>query len=724
MKLSIPFIILLLAITGYRSQAQNIELDWVQSFGNEEEVRLHGLYVTPEGEISATGGFPNTIDVDTSTETFELSSPLSSTFYNLNWDTNSEFIWANQGEQNGTANGNAICQDTEGNTYTIGVFNGTVDFAPGSDEFLVTNTGQNTCFIMKTDVEGNLSWVKVIERVDATSYSHGTSITTDSNGNIFVAGFFAGVVDFDDDPDTTYILDDNIFAFNKKMFYAKFTSEGELLWVNQIDSSSKTGEINAIDTDINNNLLITGHFTGNTDFDPGEGEFFIEGISDAFVLKVNNDGELLWVAPIISTAIENDGKGIKTDPEGNVYTVGIFGGIPDFDPSEETEFNLTASSSQNTFVQKLDPDGNLIWATAIESIHSNSGDAIDVNSEGQVYITGTFAGLTNFGSEDDVYELDTDNPIHNIYMALLDTEGSLIWAHRLGNSSGGVASSIKVDEENNVYLGGYINTQTDFDLSSETFFEGPETDNFDAFIAKYIRCISDEITFSQETLTEIHVECEAEMPEPPIAESVCGYIVTATTTMEFPITTPGTYSITWEYETSDGSLFYQTQNINISTIDNSVTIEDNMLTAEAEGYSYQWVDCNNDFSPIPGATEQTFTPETNGSYAVEITNNEECFTRSECTDITNIGIGLPQYDLLNSISLHPTPVTDVLHISSEKMPEELTVTVFNISGQEIQQEHYTNTTHIELNIKGKSGIYFIELKTPDGNILKKKIVKH
>ena len=61
----------------------------------------------------------------------------------------------------------------------------------------------------------------------------------------------------------------------------------------------------------------------------------------------------------------------------------------------------------------------------------------------------------------------------------------------------------------------------------------------------------------------------------------------------------------------------------INPIDTSVTINNNILTANFNATEYQWVDCNNNFNPIPGDTLQTciLCQTVNGNYAVIVTES-------------------------------------------------------------------------------------------------------
>ena len=58
--------------------------------------------------------------------------------------------------------------------------------------------------------------------------------------------------------------------------------------------------------------------------------------------------------------------------------------------------------------------------------------------------------------------------------------------------------------------------------------------------------------------------------------------------------------------------------------DSTVVQNGTVLTASLDSAMYQWVDCDNNFSPISGATSQSFTPTLTGNYALEISVMGEC----------------------------------------------------------------------------------------------------
>lgn len=160
--------------------------------------------------------------------------------------------------------------------------------------------------------------------------------------------------------------------------------------------------------------------------------------------------------------------------------------------------------------------------------------------------------------------------------------------------------------------------------------------------------------------------------------------------------------------------------VTVSNLNLSIGQTSTTLTSAQAGGTYQWIDCNNGNAPINNATQQAFTPLTNGSYAVVITLNS-CSDTSNCINFTTAGISE-----MNSLSasIFPNPFVDQLEIKFSNMQSAAEITVTDISGKLV----YSNTDaspeksiRIETN-DWKAGTYFIKVVTPEG-IMREKIIK-
>ena len=153
-----------------------------------------------------------------------------------------------------------------------------------------------------------------------------------------------------------------------------------------------------------------------------------------------------------------------------------------------------------------------------------------------------------------------------------------------------------------------------------------------------------------------------------------------------------------------------TINLTINTVNNSVTQNGFILSANATtATNYQWLNCNNNFAIISGATNQTFTATANGNYAVEVTQNG-CIDTSACYTIT--GVGINEITTSNNFQLFPNPTADVVTVQLHSSCSNYTIEISNTLGEVVQSAEFKVQSVATLNLQSlPSGIYFIKVKS-------------
>ncbi len=220
-------------------------------------------------------------------------------------------------------------------------------------------------------------------------------------------------------------------------------------------------------------------------------------------------------------------------------------------------------------------------------------------------------------------------------------------------------------------------------------------------------------------LLDVTDECEV-TPTAPSATDNCTGVITGTPNVAFPITASGTTTVTWIYDDGNGNTSTQTQNVIITPIDNGITqIDAITLRADAAGYHYQWVDCDNENASVPGATSQSFTPTIAGNYACEI-NNGTCTVITACLASS---VGILENGFGNSLVVYPNPTSGSLKVELGDVYNGTVVKLFNARGQVVLNESFGTTDEIKLNIEGLSGLYILEIKTDEGKIARINVLK-
>ena len=103
--------------------------------------------------------------------------------------------------------------------------------------------------------------------------------------------------------------------------------------------------------------------------------------------------------------------------------------------------------------------------------------------------------------------------------------------------------------------------------------------------------------------------------------------------------------------------------LNIDTVDVSTSFQGMTMSANTtvQGTTYQWVDCDANNTPIPGAVNQFFTATDNGNYAVIITQGS-CSVMSACVNASDVSISTLKE---NPFNVFPNPSFDNITIQGE-----------------------------------------------------------
>ena len=154
----------------------------------------------------------------------------------------------------------------------------------------------------------------------------------------------------------------------------------------------------------------------------------------------------------------------------------------------------------------------------------------------------------------------------------------------------------------------------------------------------------------------------------------------------------------------------------------SVTQSGTILTANTNGASYQWIDCNNGNSPIANATNQSYTPTTNGSYAV-IINQNGCSDTSSCVNITGVGIIPLSLGEGQGERLFPNPTNGLITLLLSRKLNNVAIKLINVTGQTVMEKTNLAGDRFTFDISEQvKGFYFIEVNDA-GNISRIKLVK-
>jgi hypothetical protein len=280
--------------------------------------------------------------------------------------------------------GQSVAADAAGNAYVTGTTEST-DF-PTANAIQPTNHGDQDAFVTKINADGSAFIYSTY--LGGSYFDYGSAIALDSAGNAYVTGS----TESSDFPTVNAIQPTSHGGYDDA-FVTKINASGSALVYSTYLGGSGVDYGNAIAVDAAGNAYAIG-YTLSTDFPtlnaiqpPKNGSY------DAFVTKINANGNALVYSTYLGGSGADVGRGIALDAAGNAYLTGY---------TTSTDFP-TANALQpmfrgkyDAFVTKINASGSaLVYSTYLGGSGVDLGNAIAVDAAGSAYVTGE-AGSRNF----------------------------------------------------------------------------------------------------------------------------------------------------------------------------------------------------------------------------------------------------------------------------------------------------------------------------------------
>ncbi len=434
-------------------------------------VQIGKMDIDASGNIYAVGNFTGTVDFDSGTGTYILSTAVANEqeSFVIKLTGNRDVVWVKSLNNRNYSQPAEISLDGTGNIYVTGEFRGTVDFDPGVGTFSMTSTGNIDMFITKLDTNGNFVWAKRFGGT-GTNTVFANSIASDGSG-VYTTGNFSGTVDFDPNAGTQSRSSAGAATFSD-IFISKLDVNGNFSWAYRLGRTSATDAGRAIEVDAAGNVYSAGTFSGTVDFDPGTGTSNLigGGATDLYIHKLNNAGIFQWAHTVGGAGVELP-YALALDVSGNPHLVGTFGTIitnqtVDFDPGAGI-VNLV-SNQGIIFILKLTPAGNFTWARNFGGTFGAEPTDVTVDAAGNILTIGAGQGLSSYNPDFDpgtgVYLLNS-NVNRDIFVTQLDVNGNFSWAYNMASTGSSFNNtdgfSIVTDTDGSIYTTGSISHSSD-----------------------------------------------------------------------------------------------------------------------------------------------------------------------------------------------------------------------------------------------------------------------
>lgn len=716
---------------------------WVRSFESSDFIAPISLKTDANGNCFVGGLYSTDMDMDPGVG---VQQSVCSGYYEgflVKLNTTGNYVWHDVFRSNTTSSVTDIDINATG-IYVCGNFGGNIDLDPGTNNMNAnSNFGSDDFFTTKLSLNGSFVFGKAL---GSDGYDEVRSVRSDVSGNVMLYGNFTNTCDFDPGSGTYNLSSTN---FSMDPYVMKLNNVGNFLWAKQL-SSNDDDEATAMDVDASGNLYLFGRYASTLDADPGAAVVNLNtlGDYDVFMVKLNYSGAYSTSASIGSSLYE---EGMSICVKNNqIYGCGVYSETADFDPGSGT-YNLTPYSnlSSDVFAFK--------WSQCTPSTHTINASGCTYTLNGQTYIgNGTYYQVfTNSTGCDSVLLLNLtgSSTVSHVYVNTCNvssyvfngqtftTSGthqlpytnaagcdSSVYLHlNLGTSGSSTTTASACDYYifNNEFLnssGTYIDTLSTAS-GCDSIVTLHLTINYSGYTYIPINACGpvtiNGITYTSSSyVTEFYttvagcdsiVDYDIIITALPITYSNLSSC-TPVTLLGQTYSTSGVYTL--NYVTAAGCDSTVNLTLTINTPNTAITQNGATLTSSATApATYQWIKCN-PTSIITGATSQSYTATSNGSYAVIVTLNG-CKDTSACKTVS--GMSVEDYNLLQAITISPNPVQDFLFVDIHQAQQECKLSIQNATGQCILNLKPGNAQRIPVQVQHlSSGLYFITVENKQG----------
>ncbi|MBK9454057.1 MAG: SBBP repeat-containing protein [Bacteroidetes bacterium] len=321
------------------------------------------------------------------------------------------------------------CYEKETGTNIPANFN----LAENEIAFTVGNYNKNTTLI----IDPEIGW-STFYGGDGEDAVNGMAV--DGNGDIVITGYTHS------DNNMAYLGYVNTYLGGTfDAYVAKLDANGNRLWGTYFGGTKGDFGTEVV-TNNHNDIFVTG-FTYSSNFEttPGVHQEELGNNYDAFLIKLNSSGGLLW-STLFGGGNYDYARGIALDTVGNVYISGstsstlaiAFGG-----------WQNTKGGANDEFLAKFNNEGTLLWATYMGGELDDFSRAVAVDGDNNVYIVGYTESTTGiaYNAFDSTW---ADN--YDCTLTKYTADGILLWSTYFGGNGDDNGNGIDFDAMNNVYV--------------------------------------------------------------------------------------------------------------------------------------------------------------------------------------------------------------------------------------------------------------------------------
>ncbi len=380
-------------------------------------------------------------------------------------------IWATYygGEADEFADG--IIVDSQQNIFFSGKTLSNTGIASPT-AFQTVNGGLLDGFFVKLNSDGTRNFASYY---GGSANDEILSITLDQNENLIIVGGTAS-----SDNIATPLSHQPTYDDANDGFIAKFDANSNRIWATYY-GGNLDDRINSVYCDSFNNIFLIGNTSSDNAISTTN---FLSGLQDAFIVKFNTNGLRQWGR--YYGGPENDfGNKIVVSQNSNLYIAGQTtseSGIATINSHQE-QFGSIDISDSDGFLSKLDLNGNIIWGTYYGGDYIDEVNALNVDNNGNIIITGVTSSSNNIATPGEYQS--TIASAYDGFLAKFNSNGVRICGTYYGGSDDDRINSVAVKSNDDIVIVGMTYSEDNIATAGahQEIFGNGSNDNSDGFFA-------------------------------------------------------------------------------------------------------------------------------------------------------------------------------------------------------------------------------------------------
>jgi len=307
-----------------------------------------------------------------------------------------------------------------------------------------------------THAQANFEWVSAYQGANDV---FGQDVAVNAAGEVVSVGYFIGTADFDPGPGNFDLTSPG----QQDIYVTKLDPLGNLIWAHRFGNASRN-RANNVYVDDAGDIYVTGYFEGTVDFNPGPATANLTSqfVVTAFVLKLDTNGDFLWVRQFGGSNGVSEGLEVTVDSNNDVIIGGYFTNDCNFNPSGGG-LVYTSTTGRDGYIVKLSSAGSFIWARHIIGDNDNRINTVAVDNNDNIFIGGFFSGALDFDQFNTGTAVETTTTGQDIFIAQYNSSGMHNWSTSLQGAGNNQVNRLSVNRNGNLFVTGQFENTLDFD---------------------------------------------------------------------------------------------------------------------------------------------------------------------------------------------------------------------------------------------------------------------